>query len=203
MIRVRNISSHADLVRAQQGNARLPQQNHVHIYTGDVATSTTPVVLETLLGSCVSVCLYDPKLYAGGMNHILLPGKRQESGSSRFGVFAMELLINELMKMGGDRRRFIAKAFGGANVMSGMNLSTVGEDNAQFVCNFLATEKIPLISQRLGGDKPVRLRFRTDTGMATVSSIDKSQLPKLIHAEESYRRVHSSDCCYSGEITLF
>jgi chemotaxis receptor (MCP) glutamine deamidase CheD len=202
MIHVRNISRHADLVQARPAIARLPRQNRVRIYTGDVAASTTPVMMETVLGSCVSVCLYDPYLRAGGMNHILLPDTSLDPGSTRFGVNAMEVLINELMKVGGERRRFIAKAFGGANVVPGI-LTSYGAENARFVRKFLATEKIPLVSERLGGSRPVRLEFRTDTGKATVHSVDGSQLPRIIHAEYSYRRAHTSDKYYSGEITLF
>jgi chemotaxis protein CheD len=203
MIRIRNISHQADLLKVSYGMEHLPQQNRVHIHAGDVAVSNTPVVLETLLGSCVAVCLYDPTLCAGGMNHILLPGSTLDAKSTRFGVNAMELLINELMKHGGERRRFIAKAFGGANVMHSVSKSAIGDENALFVCNFLETEKIPLIAQRLGGTQPVRLDFRTDTGKATVHTVDGSQLHKLIHAEEAYRRAHVVDRDYSGEITLF
>jgi len=178
-------------------------QNRVHVYTGNVATSATPVVLETVLGSCVAVCLYDPRFCMGGMNHILLPGAGLDTCSTRFGVHAMELLINQLMKQGGDRRNFIAKAFGGANVLHGMKTAAIGDDNARFVREFLAAEKIPLVAQRLGGAKPIRVYFKTDTGKATVRSVDGSQLPKIIHAEDYYLRSHLADRDITGEITLF
>jgi chemotaxis protein CheD len=203
MIRIRNISRDVDTVQVRRGGGPLPEQEHVRIYTGDVATSTMPVVMETVLGSCVAVCLYDPEVQAGGMNHFLLPGSTQDPGSTRFGVNAMELLINELMKRGGERRRFVAKAFGGANVMHGVTLANIGGDNAEFVRSFLATEKIPLLRHRLGGTQPVRVVFRTDSGRATVHTVDGSQLHKVVHAEEAYRRVHVTDRNYSGEITLF
>jgi chemotaxis protein CheD len=91
----------------------------------------------------------------------------------------MEVLINELMKQGGDRRKFVAKAFGGANVLPGLTTATIGDDNARFVREFLATERIPLVAQRLGGTHPVHVYFKTDTGKATVSSVDGSQLSKI------------------------
>jgi len=203
VIRIRNISQHVEQVKVSHGAIPIPLQNHIRILTGDVATSTIAVVMEAVLGSCVAVCLFDPTLNAGGMNHILLPGSSKDPRSTRFGVNAMELLINELMKQGGDRRRFVAKAFGGASIVPGMSTLSIGEDNAQFVRGFLETEKIPLQAQRLGGIQPVHLYFRTDTGKATVRTVDGSQLHKIIHAEETYRRTHSVDKDYSGEITLF
>jgi chemotaxis protein CheD len=199
MIRVRNIS----LQTAVQDNVHLQPRSMVRIYTGDVATSTTPTVLHTLLGSCVTVCLYDPILRAGGMNHILLVGTRQNRLGTRFGIHAMELLINELMKQGGERRRFIAKAFGGACVMPGLRSSPIGEDNARFVRMFLEREKIPLVAQRMGGSQAVHVYFSTDTGKAIVHAVGCAQLQKIIHTEISYRRTHLADTKSSGEITLF
>lgn len=147
---------------------RLPRKNRISLYAGEVATSQFPVVLDTLLGSCVAVCLYDPWLRAGGMNHILLPFCRAGETNPRCGVHAMELLINELMKLGGDRKRFIAKAFGGATVLQGIKMQPIGEENARFVREFLAAERIPLFAERLGGNHAVHLYFRTDTGKATI-----------------------------------
>ena len=175
----------------------------IRIFAGDVRTSVDPAEIDTLLGSCVAVCLYDPELRAGGMNHIMLPGDARDTKSTRFGIQAMELLINELMKQGGDRRRFIAKAFGGANVVPGLKASPIGDDNAKFVRMFLERERIPLVAQRLGGCQAVHVYFRTDTGKAVLHSVDGSELPKIIHAENSYRHQHLADRHYSGEITLF
>ena len=205
MIRVRHISG--DATRTQtpppvkiQGEAH---EYRVRVYTGDVAASMRPATLDALLGSCVAVCLYDPRLRAGGMNHILLPGGCQDCTGTRFGVHAMEMLINEMMKQGADRRRFVAKAFGGANVLPGLVTATIGDDNANFVREFLATERIPLIAERLGGNHAVHLHFNTDTGKAVVRTVDGSRLPKIIHAETSYWRSHLADKYVSGEITLF
>jgi len=199
VIKVKNIS-HLGMVQAE---SHRQSGNQVRIYTGDVATSAAPAVLHTLLGSCVAVCLYDPILHAGGMNHILLPGTRQNRFGTRFGIHAMELLINELMKQGGDRRRFIAKAFGGANVMPGLRSSPIGDDNARFVSMFLERERIPLVAQRLGGSQAVHVYFRTDSGKAFLHTVDGSELHKIIHAESAYRRQHLADRFQSGEITLF
>ena len=180
-----------------------PVHGQVRLYTGDVKTAARPTILYTLLGSCVAVCLHDPKTRAGGMNHILLPGTCRNTGSTRFGVHAMELLINELMKLGVDRRRLVAKAFGGANVLTSMATGTIGDDNAKFVREFLSAEKISLVAERLGGDKAVQVKFSTDSGKAVVHTVDGSGLPQIVGAESSYWRSHLVDTSLSGDITLF
>lgn len=115
----------------------------------------------------------------------------------------MELLINELMKLGGDRRRFVAKAFGGAKVLPWITRQSIGEGNAKFVREFLATDKIPLVAERLGGNQAVHLYFRTDTGKATVQTVDGSKLPRIMNAEQASWEPTSADKQICGEITLF
>jgi len=115
----------------------------------------------------------------------------------------MELLINELMKLGGDRRRFIAKAFGGANVLDGMKMPPIGEGNARFVREFLALEKIPLAAERLGGNHAVHLYFHTDTGKATVHTVDGSSLPKIVDTEISFGKPPFPYRSFRGVIKLF
>jgi chemotaxis receptor (MCP) glutamine deamidase CheD len=189
--------------RTVHGLAQLTDKKQVTIYAGDVTTSVEPVVLQTLLGSCVAVCLWDPVLRAGGMNHILLPGGRLDPDNSRYGVNAMELLINGLMKLGCDRYRLLAKAFGGANVLAGLKHRSTGDMNSAFVRKFLSDEGIPLVAQRLGGAHGVQVRFSTDTGEVLVRSVDGSKLPKIIHDEAAYQRTHRKEVAKSGEITLF
>ena len=114
------------------------------------------------------------------MNHILLPQGSSEDRKTRFGVHAMELLINEMMHLGAHRRRMVAKAFGAANVLTALQRPTVGDLNAAFVREFLAAERIPLIGQRLGGNHALQVCFRTDTGKAIVRSVDGSRLPAIL-----------------------
>jgi chemotaxis protein CheD len=99
----------------------------------------------------------------------------------------MELLINAIMQQGGDRRRLVAKVFGAANVLPALQSPTVGELNAMFVRDFLATERISLIAHRLGGTHAVQVHFRTDTGKTIVHSVDGSRLPAVLSAEDAYR----------------
>jgi chemotaxis protein CheD len=115
----------------------------------------------------------------------------------------MELLINELMKLGGDRRRFVAKAFGGANVLQGIKMLPVGDRNARFVREFLALERIPLVAERMGGTHAVHLYFHTDTGKVTVHTVDGSILPKIVKVENSYWKLPSTVKSFGGDITLF
>jgi chemotaxis receptor (MCP) glutamine deamidase CheD len=182
---------------------RLPPPQKRRIYVGEVVASATPLLIQTLLGSCVAVCLRDPAAGIGGMNHILLPGQcARDNRSSRCGVHAMELLINAIMHQGGDRGRLDAKAFGGANVMASLQSPTIGEQNAAFIRSFLATEGIPLVAQRLGGIRPVQVNFRTDTGKATVHTVDGSHLPAILSAEDVYTR-GTTKANSAESITLF
>ena len=203
-LHVRSDLPQAAIVRKPASKrVRPPAGKRISLSIGEVAASQVPVVLDTLLGSCVAVCLYDPVLCAGGMNHILLPDCRVGERNPRYGVHAMELLINELMKLGGDRRRFIAKAFGGANVLRGMKMPHIGDANATFVREFLATERIPLVAGRLGGNHAVHLYFQTNTGKATVHTVDGSILPRIIDAEGCFSIFPSLGNPYFGEIVLF
>lgn len=170
-----------------------PGRPHPHhepvcrIGIGEVAASRDPLRIETVLGSCVAVCLYDPVLGAGGMNHILVPSSHADcQGTARCGVQAMELLINALMKLRADRRRLTAKAFGGANVLPAFQTPTVGELNAKFVREFLATERIPLLAARLGGSQPVRAIFHAQSGRAFVHTLDGSRLTGIVREEVTY-----------------
>ena len=153
---------------------------------GQVEASRHAVRLHTILGSCVAVCLYDPAAGVGGMNHILVPSSTGTRCGARCGVHAMELLINAVMRQGGDRRRLVAKAFGAGNVLPVFSTPTVGELNAKFVRDFLRTEGIPLLAERLGGDQAVRVSFHTHTGRALVHTVDGSRLPKLIREETEF-----------------
>ncbi|NHF72494.1 chemotaxis protein CheD [Paracoccus xiamenensis] len=106
--------------------------------------------LTTVLGSCVSVCLIDPLFHVGGMNHFLLPtGQTGGASSASYGVNAMELLIDEMIKAGAHQRRLRAHVFGGARMMSG--LGNVGDRNAEFARDFLTQKGIRIAGISTGG----------------------------------------------------
>ncbi|WP_234984201.1 chemotaxis protein CheD [Roseivivax jejudonensis] len=123
------------------------------------------IVFTTLLGSCVATCLCDPIAGVGGMNHFLLAGRDGEMGNSeRYGSYAMEVLINALLKLGARKSRLEAKLFGGATMGGG--IGRIGAANCVFARDYLNTEKIPLVSSSLGGERARRLRYRPSTGQA-------------------------------------
>jgi chemotaxis protein CheD len=120
--------------------------------------------LSTVLGSCVAACLWDPVASVGGMNHFLLPNAGAEAVSSRYGINAMEMLINNLLQLGADRRRLRAKLFGGACMSR--NLADIGGLNARFAQSFLSTEDIPCDAASLGGNFARRVTFHPTSGHA-------------------------------------
>lgn len=143
----------------------LMQRHPVAVVQGEFMVSADPEMqLSTILGSCVAVCLHDPVAKVGGMNHFLLPFG-QEDGTSRpmrYGVFAMEMLINGLMKEGAKKSRLQAKAFGGARIS--VDLRDIGQSNAAFARDFLSNENIPCVAESLGGSNARRLIFQPATG---------------------------------------
>lgn len=137
------------------------------------ATGDPSVVLTTILGSCVSACLFDSEAKIGGMNHFLLPMPSDTGAKSiGYGAYAMELLINDLLKQGAQKHRMVAKVFGGADMLS--NDLAVGSRNVRFTLSFLQDERIPCISKSLGGQQARRLRFWPETGVAKVKLVDSA-----------------------------
>ncbi len=141
-------------------------ERRVHVGQGEQCVSGDPeVVLSTLLGSCVAACIRDPIARVGGMNHFLLPSAPGSGGNdNRYGVQAMELLINALLRAGAARGRLEAKVFGGGRMTQGF--SDIGGKNAEFVRRFLKDEDIPIVAESLGGDQARRVHFSPVTGEA-------------------------------------
>jgi chemotaxis protein CheD len=143
------------------------QDRTVTVVQGECRISERPGdLLSTVLGSCVAVCLHDPKRRIGGMNHFLLPFGQESARDRpvRYGLFAMESLINDLMKAGAVKSRLEAKIFGGAKISA--DLRDIGRTNAVFAKEFLATEGIACIGESLGGTNARRVVFRPTTGQA-------------------------------------
>jgi chemotaxis protein CheD len=133
------------------------------IIQGEYYVANEPdVLIGTLLGSCIAICLHDSLARVGGMNHFLLgepsgPERVRKTDMSRYGVHAMELLVNEMMKKGAARSRLKAHVYGGANIVAG--LGQIGSSNAAFAKKFIATEGIALGHSDLGGNKARRVEF--------------------------------------------
>lgn len=138
----------------------------INVLQGESRISNDPeTMLTTLLGSCVAACLWDPVARVGGMNHFLLPGQSgDQGGSTRYGVNAMELLVNGLIKQGAERPRLQVKLFGGAKMFDGS--ANVGEKNVAFARWFMQSEGIPIAMECLGGRNGRKIRFWPCTGRA-------------------------------------
>jgi chemotaxis protein CheD len=149
---------------------KIMMKREININIGEFYATREPVIIHTLLGSCVAVCLFDPAKRIGGMNHIFLPKKTNTMHTkiktdAHYGIRAMELLNNEIEGLGGHPRRMVAKVFGGASVMSAIsNQYFVGEKNAAVALDFLKAQGIRIVSQDLGGNECRKIYFHTDTG---------------------------------------
>jgi chemotaxis protein CheD len=158
---------------------------HVSIQMGEFFASREPAVVETLLGSCVAACLFDPVQKVGGMNHFLLPRPCQaDPVLARYGVHAMELLIESILEAGGKRSQLQAKVFGAAAVLT-LDLARINvpEANERFIREFLAAQGIPLSGERLGGVRPLKVRMFTDTGKVLVRALPETQLDRVAGVE--------------------
>ena len=182
-------------------------KNKVSIHIGEFYSSTRPTVICTLLGSCVAACLYDPVMRVGGMNHILLPGNAKMKGfnaSARYGINAMELLINDIMKHGGNRHRLLAKVFGGAHLLSAISIENgVGRQNITLVEEFLQREGIRIINRNVGGHAGRKIYFHSDTGDVFLKHIQSTQLPNVAIEEQERLRQISKEYKRPGEVVLF
>jgi len=183
------------------------RKKQVTIHIGGLYASRNPVIIETVLGSCVAVCLYDEEAKIGGMNHILLPGKadmRRFDTAARYGINAMELLINRIMALGGCRDRIVAKVFGGAHVLPSISLRNgMGAKNAEFVLEFLELEDFTVVSSDLGGHDTRRVYFHTDSGDVFLKRIPPTRCPNIAIQERRIVQKVRKETHEVGDITFF
>lgn len=170
---------------------------------GEFAATGLDLILTTVLGSCVAACLYDPVVRVGGMNHFLLPGRQEDGCSGRYGMYAMELLINEILRRGGQRNRLLAKAFGGGAVLGSGSSLDVGNRNASFIEEYLEAEGIPLLGSDLRGQKARRVVFFPATGQALVRPVDSSRDHSDWQEEQRYAREVGAQASQAGAVELF
>jgi chemotaxis protein CheD len=164
----------------------------VKLLPNEFYTTREDMVLVTVLGSCVAACIHDRTAGIGGMNHFMLPDDGEPaqgaSESMRYGAYAMEVLINELIKMGGRRERFEAKVFGGGAVLAGMTTINIGDRNAEFVRRYLALEKIRIAAEDLQGAHPRKVAFMPATGQVMVKKLRLTQEPGVAEQEAALAR---------------
>jgi chemotaxis protein CheD len=177
----------------------------ITINIGGLHASCKPLLLDTVLGSCISACLYDPVSGIGGMNHFMLPegADPENPTSARYGINAMELLISQLMKLGGERRRFQAKVFGGGHVLKiRESLDGVPQRNIDFVRRFLETEQIPVVKEDVGGYQPRRVLFHTHTGKVFLKYLGNNEAERTAEEEMVYL-ISLKKQKLDGDVTLF
>ncbi|MBI5659284.1 MAG: chemoreceptor glutamine deamidase CheD [Nitrosomonadales bacterium] len=171
---------------------------------GEYYVTARNMVLVTVLGSCVAACIRDRSCGIGGMNHFMLPGEGGDllSSSARYGAYAMEKLINELLKMGARRGNLEAKLFGGGNVLRGFTAANVGERNAEFAIHYLRTERIAIVAQDLLDIFPRKVYFFPESGKVRVKQLRSMHNDTIIEREQEYKaRIKVADM--QGEVELF
>jgi len=179
----------------------------VKILPGEYYVSSRNLLMVTVLGSCVGACVRDRVSGIGGINHFMLPDDRrnedQRVGSAmRYGDYAMEMLINQLLKLGARRERLEAKVFGGGNVLPGFTQNVVGERNARFVNEYLALEGIPVVSRDLLGNYPRKVYFFPSDGRVLVKKLRSLHNDTIVERERSYRaKLRQSRL--EGDVELF
>lgn len=147
----------------------LHQPAAVFLGQGEIHATAQPAVISTILGSCVAVCLWEPGLRAGGMNHIVLSRGGAKSGDPRYGDAAVPALVAAMLDLGASPRRLVAKVFGGGAVLplAEPHLS-IGIDNARVALQELRRHRIPVIAQSVGGRKGMTVRFDTASGEVVI-----------------------------------
>jgi len=177
------------------------------ILPGEFYATGREMVLVTVLGSCVCACIRDKVSGIGGMNHFMLPDSGQDRSnplgdSARYGVYAMEVLINQLLKMGAKRSNFEAKVFGGGSVLRGFTVANIGERNAEFVLKFLKTEKIAVAAKDLLDVYPRKVYFFPSTGLVRVKKLKQVHNDTIINRETEYN-TRLQYAKLEGDVELF
>jgi len=178
------------------------------IMPGEYCVSWAPAEITTLLGSCVAACLWDSHRKIGGMNHFMLPDSPKDAHtlgdktkSMRYGLYAMEVLINDLLAMGAKREHLQAKVFGGANISGVLNTQHIGRRNAEFVVEFLYKDKIKVVASDLGGPHSRRVRFNTQNSAVRVERVASANSAAL-QQETPYSEKINKDPV-NGDIVFF
>lgn len=165
----------------------------VKVLPGEYYATDGEEMIVTILGSCVSVCLRDSYSGIGGLNHFLLPHDHSNrdtplTESARYGVYAMELLVNHLLKLGAMRHRLEAKVFGGGKVIKDFTFANVGERNVSFVLEHLKQEGIPIVARDLLDIYPRKVHFFPHSGRVMLKKINSLHNNNLIELEKGYLR---------------
>lgn len=178
----------------------------VKLMPGEYFAHDERVLLTTTLGSCIAACLWDRRAQVGGMNHFMLPqggSAAAREASGRYGSYAMELLINELMKRGATRATLEAKVFGGAQLVSGMDLMNIGELNTAFVLDYLQAERIAVVAADVRGSAARKVCFDPARGKAMVKRLARSADDAIAVQDRAAARREAGAAAAGGSVDLF
>jgi len=177
----------------------------IKLLPGEYYVTNRNLLLVTVLGSCVAACIRDRVAGIGGMNHFMLPNDKNDlpdALAARYGSYAMEMMINQLLKMGATRPNLEAKLFGGGNVLRGFTVTNLGERNAEFARNYLAKEGISVVAHSLLDIYPRKIYFFPATGRVMLKKLIHPYNDTIIEREAEYgSRLKYSDI--EGEVDLF
>ena len=174
----------------------------VKVLPGEYFVTDHEMVIMTVLGSCIAACIWDPKVRVGGMNHFMLPEGGNDT-SGRYGSYAMELLINEMIKLGARRESMQAKVFGGGQVMHSFTTMNVGERNTEFVLDYLATERNAVVSKDVLDIHPRKVCYFPVTGKAMVKRLAHSHPENLETQERKGNAAVVAKSNAGGSVDLF
>jgi chemotaxis protein CheD len=162
------------------------------ILPGEFHVSREDEVISTVLGSCVSTCMRDPAVMVGGMNHFMLPADLRGDGIEvlRYGTFAVERLVLELVGIGARRDRLEVKMFGGGRVIAGM--SDIGRSNIDFVRHYTSAQGLLIAAEDVGGNWGRRLRYYPRSGRALVWRLSTEEVQQIAKRELVHRRILST-----------
>ena len=176
----------------------------VKILPGEYFVDDEDILVMTTLGSCIAACLWDRNAHVGGMNHFMLPdGAGNGLDSGRYGSYAMEVLINELMKRGATRSTLEAKVFGGGQVIAGMNTMNVGQRNTEFVLDYLKTERIPVVSKDVMDVYPRKVCFLPHCGKAMLKRLSPTNAEALVAQDRAAAQKPVPPASGAGSVDLF
>lgn len=182
------------------------------ILPGEFYVSKQGEMITTVLGSCISACIRDPIVGVGGMNHFMLPVDRRTKSqrsaidlnvASRYGDFAMEMMINEILKAGGKRKNLEVKLFGGGRVVRQIRSVDIGKQNIDFAHNYLAFEGLGLVAEDTGGDYPRKVNYFSDSGRVMLRKLKSSHNNTITVREETYYSRILKTADVSGELEQF
>lgn len=173
------------------------------VLPGDYYVTKGGEIITTVLGSCVSTCIRDPVVAISGLNHFMLPtqgGAVMAGEALRYGCFAVERLINELIKYGARREQLEIKVFGGGKVIAGM--SDIGLKNIRFIHEYFTTEGLAINAEDTGGTWARRVRYYTDTGRVLIQRLQTQETNQVVSRESELQR-SLSIVPRRGEVDLF